>query len=83
MKILALLFLLLSQSSLAVAPNQTELGGAWLEKDSQWINAPKEVAPLQQWSQTAAARTTAKMAIFSSRREQRQTHRLSGGGGGI
>jgi hypothetical protein len=53
MKIFAFLFLLLSQSILAVAPNQTELEGAWLEVDSKWINAPKKVAPHEQWSQTA------------------------------
>ena len=45
MQILPLLFLLFSQSSLAVASDQTELGGAGLGKDSEWINAPKEVAP--------------------------------------
>jgi hypothetical protein len=53
MKTFAFLFLLLSQSSLAVAPNQTALEGAWLQVDSKWINAPKEVAPHEQWSQTA------------------------------
>jgi hypothetical protein len=53
MQIFALVFLLLSQSGLAVAPNQTALEGAWLEVDSKWINAPKEVAPHEQWSQTA------------------------------
>jgi hypothetical protein len=53
MKTFAFLFLLLSQSSLAVAPTQTALEGAWLEVDSKWINAPKEVAPDEQWSQTA------------------------------
>lgn len=53
MKTFVFLFLLLSQSSLAVAPNHTALEGAWLEVDSKWINAPKEVAPHEQWSQTA------------------------------
>jgi hypothetical protein len=53
MKTFVFLFLLLSQSSLAAAPNQTALKGAWLEVDSKWINAPKEVAPHEQWSQTA------------------------------
>jgi hypothetical protein len=32
-------------SGLAVAPNETALEGAWLEADSKWINAPKDVAP--------------------------------------
>ena len=53
MKIFAFLFLLLSQFSLAVAVNQTELEGAWLEVGSKWINAPKEIVPREQWSQTA------------------------------
>ncbi len=53
MKTFVFLFLLLSQSSLAVVPNHTALEGAWLEVDSKWINAPKEVAPHEQWSQTA------------------------------
>ncbi len=53
MKILAFLLLLLSQSSLPGAPNQSALEGAWLEADSKWINAPKDVAPREQWSQTA------------------------------
>lgn len=53
MKMVAILFLVLSQSTLAVAPNQTALEGAWLEADSKWINAPKDVAPGEQGSQTA------------------------------
>jgi hypothetical protein len=53
MKIFILLLLLLSQSSIAAAPIQTEMEGAWLEVDSKWINAPKDVAPHEQWSQTA------------------------------
>jgi hypothetical protein len=53
MKTFVFLFLLWSQSSLAATPNQTTLEGAWLEVDSKWINAPKEVAPHEQWSQTA------------------------------
>src|ERR1700758_2469795 len=53
MKVYALLFLLLSQSGFAVAPNESLLEGAWLEADSNWVNAPKDVAPREQWSQTA------------------------------
>lgn len=53
MNFLAFLFLILSQSSLAVAPNESALEGAWLETDSKWMNAPKGVAPHEQWSQTA------------------------------
>src|SRR5271156_4798945 len=53
MKTFVFLFFLLSQSSLAVAPNQTVFEGAWLEVNSRWTNAPKEVAPHEQWSQTA------------------------------
>jgi hypothetical protein len=53
MKVYALLFLLLSQSSFAVAPNESFLEGAWLEADSNWVNAPKYVVSREQWSQTA------------------------------
>jgi hypothetical protein len=53
MKVFAFLFLLSSQLSLAVGANRTELLGAWLEVDSKWINAPKEIVPREQWSQTA------------------------------
>jgi len=53
MKVYALLFLLLSQSGFAVAPNESLLEGAWLEADSNWVNAPKDVPPREQWSQTA------------------------------
>jgi len=53
MKIFVFLFLLLFQSGPAVAPNQTDLEGAWLEAGSIWINAPKKVARHEQWSQTA------------------------------
>jgi hypothetical protein len=52
-KVYALLFLLSSQSSFAGAPNESFLEGAWLEADSNWVNAPKDVAPREQWSQTA------------------------------
>ena len=53
MKTFALLVLLLSQSGLAIAPSESALEGAWLEADSKWINAPKDVAAHEQWSQTA------------------------------
>jgi hypothetical protein len=52
-KLFAVLFLILSQSSLATAPNEHKLEGAWLEADSKWINTPKDVAPRKQSSQTA------------------------------
>jgi hypothetical protein len=52
-KLFALLFLILSQSSLATAPKERTLEGAWLESDSKWMNAPKGVAPHEQTSQTA------------------------------
>jgi hypothetical protein len=50
-KLFAVLFLILSQSSLATAPNERMLPGAWLEADSKWINAPQDVAPRNQSSQ--------------------------------
>jgi len=53
MKTFALLVLLLSQSGLAIAPSESALEGAWLEADSKWINAPKDVAAHEQWRQTA------------------------------
>jgi hypothetical protein len=52
-KLFVFLFLILSQSSLAVAPNESALEGAWLKANSKWINAPKDVAPHEQTSQTA------------------------------
>lgn len=53
MKVLAILLLLLSQSSVTVSPKQFAVEGAWLETDSKWIHAPKGVAPHGRWSQTA------------------------------
>lgn len=50
--ILAVLVLLLSQSSFSVGPNESTLEGAWLDVDAKWVNAPKGVAPHEQWSQT-------------------------------
>jgi hypothetical protein len=38
---------------LAFAPNESFLEGAWLEADSNWVNAPKYVTSREQWSQTA------------------------------
>jgi hypothetical protein len=52
-KLFALLFLIFSQSSIATAPNERTLEGAWLKANSKWINAPKDVAPHEQTSQTA------------------------------
>jgi hypothetical protein len=52
-KLFAFLFLILSQSSLPIAPNEGALEGAWLKADSKWINAPKDVALHEQTSQTA------------------------------
>jgi len=53
MKMFALFVLLLLQSGLAVTPSESVLEGAWLQADSKWVNAPKGVAPHEQWSQTA------------------------------
>src|SRR5947209_9586154 len=53
MKMFVLVFLLSSQALLAGASNERALEGAWLEVGSRWINAPKDVAPHEQWSQTA------------------------------
>jgi len=52
-RLFALLFLIWSQWSLATALNEHELEGAWLEADSKWVNAPKDVAPRTQSGQTA------------------------------
>ena len=54
MKILALLFFLLSQSGPAVAPNESPLDGAWLEAGRKMDKcAGKDVAPHEQWAQAA------------------------------
>lgn len=53
MRVLPLLVFFLSQSSVAIAPPAARLEGAWLDTDSKWVDAPKEVAPGEQWSQTA------------------------------
>lgn len=52
MRVLALFFFLSAQSTVAIAPSESALEGAWLDTASKWVKAPKEVAPDEQWSQT-------------------------------
>ena len=53
MRVLALLFFFLSQSTVEIAPSESALEGAWLDTASKWVKAPKGVAPKEQFSQTA------------------------------
>jgi hypothetical protein len=51
MRVLALVLFFLSQSN--IASSESSLEGAWVAAASKWVDAPKEVAPDEQWSQTA------------------------------
>jgi hypothetical protein len=53
MRVLALLFVFLAQSTVGIAPSESSLEGAWLDTASKWVKAPKGVAPKEQFSQTA------------------------------
>jgi hypothetical protein len=52
MRVLALLFFFLSQSTVGISPSESALEGAWLDTASKWVKAPKGVAPKEQFSQT-------------------------------
>jgi len=52
MRLLALL-VFLSHATVSIAPSESVLEGAWLDATSKWVKAPRNVAPTEQWSQTA------------------------------
>jgi hypothetical protein len=53
MRVLALLFFFLFQSTVGIARSESALEGAWLDSASSWVKAPKGVAPKERFSQTA------------------------------
>jgi hypothetical protein len=53
MRVLALLFIFLFQSPVGIAPSEGALEGTWLDSASNWVKAPKGVAPKEQFSQKA------------------------------